>query len=193
MSFSVTDWNLNPNRDWYIKLSDAGDEIFVELYPTQADADGETNLTAYGLADFGNDSDVVLVMDDAGSPEISLFNAETTYHLRVSGQNSDDTKIFHVSPFVDLPDISHSVYQSSAMITPRATYEINAHTHTSKIKSIGIANHIPTLGVGDILQIQSDRLGVDVLTEITELTISGTPDSLVNTVETIEYVDLSVE
>lgn len=193
MSFSITYWNLNPNRDWYIKLSDAGDDMLVELYPTQSDAEAGTNLTASGSADFGSDSEVVLVMDDGGSPEISLFDAGATYHLKVSGQDAGATKIFHVSPFADLPEVSHGIYQSWAMVTPRARYEINAHTHTAKIKSIGIANHIPAMKTGDVLQIQSARLGVDVLTTVTELTISGTPDSLVNTVETIEYVDLSRE
>lgn len=193
MSFSITYWNLNPNRDWYIKLSDAGDDILVELYPTLSDAEAGTNLTASGAADFGSDSEVVLVMDEGGSPEISLFDAGATYHLKVSGQDADATKIFHVSPFADLPEVSHGIYQSWAMVTPRARYEINTHTHTAKIKSIGIANHIPAMKTGDVLQIQSARLGVDVLTTVTELTISGTPDSLVNTVETIEYVDLSRE
>jgi hypothetical protein len=193
MSFSITDWNISPNQDWYVKLSDAGDDIFVELYTTQADAEAGTSLTAYGSTDFGTDSDVVLVMDDVGSPEISLFDAGSTYHLKVSGQDADETKIYHVSPFVDLPGITHGIYQSEGMIAPRASYEINAHTHTSKIKSIGIANHIPGLKTGDVLRIQSDHIGIDVLSTITELTISGTPDILVNTVETIEYVDLSRE
>jgi len=193
MSFSVTAWNLNPNRDWYVKLSDAGDDILVELYPTQSDAESGTNLTASGAASFGSDSEVSMVMDDGGSPEISLFDAGPTYHLKVAGQDADATKIFHVSPFVDLPEVSHGIYQSWAMVTPRAQYEINAHTHTAKIKSIGIANHIPAMKAGDVLRIQSSRIGVDVLTTITELTISGTPDSLVNTVETVEYVDLSRE
>lgn len=193
MSFSITYWNLNPNRDWYIKLSDAGDDILVELYPTQSDAEAGTNLTASGAADFGSDSGVVLIMEDGGSPEISLFDAGEASHLKVSGQDGDEAKIFHVSIFTDLPDISHGIYQSSAMVTPRARYEINAHTHTAKIKSISIANHVPAMKTGDVLQIQSARLSVDVLTTVTELTISGTPDSLVNTVETIEYVDLSRE
>lgn len=193
MSFSVTAWNLNPNRDWYVKLSDSGADILVELYPTQSDAEGGTNLTASGTADFGSNSQVMLTMASGGSPEISLFDAKATYHLKVAGQDADATKIFHISPFVDLPGITHGIYQSEGMISPRASYEINAHTHTSKIKSIGIANHIPEMQAGDILRIQSTRLAVDVLTEITDLTISGTTDSLVNTVETIEYVDLSRE
>jgi len=193
MSFSITGWNIDPNQDWYCKLSDSGTDILVELYTTQADAEAGENLTASGSTDFGIGSDVVLVMDAGGAPEISLFDAETTYHLKISGQDADETKIFHVSPFVDLPGITHGIYQSEGMISPRASYEINAHTHTSKIKSIGIANHIPAMQAGDVLRIQSTRLAVDVLTEITDLTISGTTDSLVNTVETIEYVDLSRE
>jgi hypothetical protein len=38
MSFAINDWNLNPNRLWYIKIIDIGTKISVELYRTQEDA-----------------------------------------------------------------------------------------------------------------------------------------------------------
>jgi hypothetical protein len=44
--------------------------------------------------------------------------------------------------------------------------------------------------VGDVLQIQSDAKGIDVLATVIETAITGTADSLTAQVETMEYVDL---
>ncbi|MBU8911949.1 MAG: hypothetical protein KOO65_11825 [Desulfobacterales bacterium] len=190
MSFTIAEWNINPNRHWYVKLADAGSEISVKLYPTAADAVADTNLVAEGTAAFGTASEAVLTMDDAGSPEISLFNAAMTYHLKVSGADSDATKTFNVTPFVDLPDINNSIYRSEALINKKAIAEINRHTHTAKIRSIVAGNHNPALVTDDVLGVQSAMRGIDVLTTVSERVIIATPDSLTDQIETIEYADV---
>ena len=190
MSFEIADWNINPNRNWYLKLADTGSEISVKLYPTQADAAAATNLVAEGTSSYGTGSESVLAMDDAGSPEISLFNTAIAYHLKVSGQNGDAAKTFHVAPFIDLPDINNNIYRSEALIRKKATSEINKHTHTAKIRSIGVGNHNPSLSTNDVLSIQSTMRSLDVLTTVSELIIIATPDSLTDQVETIEYTDV---
>ena len=191
MSFSITEWNLNPNRNWYLKLADAGSNISVKLYPTQADASADTNLTAEGTAEFGAGSESTLLMNASGAPVISFFNDALTYHLKVSGADADTTKTFHITPFIDLPDINHNVYRSETLIQKKALAEINAHTHTAQTRSVGIANHNPGLSTGDVLNIQSTMRSLNVLATINELLISGTPDALVNQVETVEYLDLT--
>jgi len=191
MSFAITEWNLNPNRNWYVKLADAGSDISVKLYPTQADAAAGTNIVAEGTADFGTGSEAVLHMNAAGDPVISLFNDALTYHLKVSGADADTTKTFHIAPFIDLPDINHNVYRSETLVQKKALAEINAHTHTAKKRSIGIANHNPNLSTDDVLNIQSTMRSLNVLATVSELLISGTTDALIDQIETVEYLDLT--
>jgi len=190
MSFIIADWNINPNRNWYVKLIDTGTRISVKLYPTQADAAADTNLVAEGTADYGTASESALSMDDAGTPEISVFNTALTYHLKVSGQNGDATKTFNVTPFIDLPDINNNIYRSETLIQKKATSQINQHTHTAKIRSIGVGNHNPILSTDDVLSIQSTMRDLNVLATVSELVIIATPDSLTDQVEAIQYTDV---
>jgi len=189
MPFAITEWNLNPNRNWYVKLADAGTDISIKLYPTQADAVANTNLTAEGTAVFGTGSETLLIA--TGSLLISLFNDALLYHLKVSGADADTAKTFHIKPFVDIPDINHNVYRSEALIQKKALAEINAHTHTAKIRSIGIANHNPLLRTDDVINIQSTMRSLNVLATVSERLISGTPDELIDQIETVEYLDLT--
>jgi len=191
MSFTITEWNINPNRNWYIKLSDSGAEIDINLYPTQADAQAGTNLTASGTAPYGTASEAILAMSATGEPEISLFNQGLDYHLKVSGQNGDTTKTYQVAPFVDIPEINNNIYRSSSLISQKATQVINAHTHTSKIRDIGIANHRPGMKTGEIINLQSTFRSLDILATIDEVTIIAGPGTLINRINAVQYVDMS--
>jgi len=193
MSFAIIEWNLNPNRNWYVKLADAGSDISVKLYATQADAAADTNVVAEGTAEFGTDSESTLIMKTGGTPEISLFNEALTYHIKVSGADSDAQKTYKITPFVDLPGINHNIYRSETLIQQKAITEINSHTHTSKIRDIGIAAHIPELKTGDTINIQSALRDINVLSTTTEVLIIATPDTLINQIETVQYIDLSHE
>ena len=186
MSFAITEWNLNPNRNWYVSVSDSGSGIQVDLYTTQA----QTNLVASSTGEYGAGTQITLTMADAGTPEISLFNSNLDYHIAVTGEAGDSSKIFHIAPFVDLDEINDGIYKSTALIQARALYEINLHTHTTKERSIDLARPFPEISVGDVLQVQSDMRGIDVLTTVTQTAITGTPDSLTAQVETVEYVDM---
>lgn len=191
MSFAITEWNLNPNRNWYVKLADAGSDISVKLYPTQADAAADTNLAAEGTADFGTGSKVILLFFAAQGPAISLFNDALSHHLKVSGVDADTTKTFHIAPFIDLPDINHNVYRSEALTQKKATSEINMHTHTQKNRSIGIAKHSTALSTGNVLNVQSTKRSLNVLATITEVLIIAAPDSLIERIETVQYLDMT--
>lgn len=190
MSFTITEWNLNPNRNWYIFLSDSGSYISVELYTSQADANAKTNLVASGAGGYGAGTQITLSMEDDGTPEISLFNSNLEYHLAVTGLSGDLSKLFHMAPFVDLDEINNGIYQSTALIQAKALHEINTHTHTSKERVIDLAGPFHQILVGDVLRVQSDTRGLDVLTTVTETAITGAADSLTAQVETVEYVDL---
>jgi len=190
MAFSIAEWNLDPNRHWYVRLSDGSTGIKVELYKTKSDAQGQSNLVASGTSDgFGTGKEVTMEMAENGSPMIELFNTALSYHLRVSGSSGDSTKIFHVKPFVDLPDISHSIYRSSDLITRRAVLEINKGTHYRLIRSFSIG-HNPNLDEGKIIRINSSRRNINVLTRVIEYRISGTITSLIDSIEAVEYCDM---
>jgi len=190
MAFVITDWNLNPNRNWYVVISDSGSGIQVDLYTTQANAGAGTSLVASGTGDYGTGSQITLDMDDDGTPEISLFNSDLDYHLAVTGESGDTSKTYHVAPFVDMDEISDGIYKSTDLIQARALHEINLHTHTAKERSLSLAGPFQDIEAGDVLRIQSTRRDIDVLSTVTETVITGTPDSLTAQIETVEYIDM---
>lgn len=195
MAFEIIDWNLNPNILWYVKLRDTGSTFIVELFLTKADADAGTNIIAWqdGLS-FG--SDIPVLFGNLPDPVVispSKFNEELSYQIKVSATDGSATRIFKVSPFVDLPDVNNSIYRSESLIQQRAIHEINEHTHVREIHDVGSPNHIPAIKSGEVCRINSTRLGIDVLTTIEELTIVGTKESLINQISTVAYTDLSYD
>jgi len=193
MSFAITEWNLNPNRNWYVKLADAGSDISVKLYSTQADAAAGSNLVAEGTADFGTGSECILEVGSTANFIISLFNDALLYHLKVTGADADTVKTFHVAPFIDLPGINHNIYRASEIIRKKAVFEINKHTHTHINRSIGIANHNTGLRTDDVINIQSSMRSLNVMAIVKEILITATTDSLIDQIETVEYTDVSYE
>ncbi len=187
MSFEITDWNVDPNQTWYVKISESASKALIEIYNTKADALAGINRIASGSADFGNNVEVTLAQDAGTTPAISLFNDTLSYHLKVSGQSGDAVVILCVPPFVDLPEINNSVYQVPGLIQKRAAYEINTHSSLIKNRDIQIANFNPDFCVGDCVRVQSNKRNIDALTTISEIIISATPASLINTLELKEY------
>ena len=192
MAYELIDWNLNPNILWFVKIrSGATGKVIVELFSTQADASAGTNLQASDELDSGLDLEVLLIAE--AGVDISYFNKAVNYHLKINGVTPNNTKILKMNPFFDLPDINHGIYRSSVLIQRRAVNEINLHTHIAIKRAVSIANHIPTLKIGDVCQLNSTLRGMDVLTSLEELTIIGTPNSLINQIGTVEYKDLTYE
>jgi hypothetical protein len=188
--FAITDWNLNPNRYWYVKIAQSGPGTGVWLFKTQDDAQAGTNPAALNEnLDFG--SDVSVVLDPAVPDSISFFNAHLGYHLKISGADNDTPKIFQVAPFVDLEDITNSIYRSSALIRAKAVNEINRHTHMATKRQISLANHYPEIKPGDICRVKSEFKNLDALIIMEELTITGTENSLITGIESVEYSDLN--
>lgn len=187
--FSINSWNLNPNKDWYVKFDNLTSYMLVRLFNTATDALNGTNLVATANVDFGDDEGVTLEMADSGSPTISLFNPAVPFHLVVSGASGDTGKTYHLYPFVDLPEINNSVYRSEDLILRRVTNEINLHTHVYKNKTVSLSTVIDGLDINDVLEIDSDFRGGTSNNLVDEITISGTSKSLVATVGCVEYLD----
>jgi len=188
---SVVNWNIDENIVWYLRLADSGSVVSVEMYLTQADAEAQTNLQASGESSgYGSSQEVTLTNEQEAETPVTLFRNEYSWHLTIAGQNGDDTKIFKVKEFVEMDEISHSIYRSSDLITARATAEINAHTHAAIVRNVSLGIHLPEIEVGDIAGLDSDRRGVDDLGQIHEHQIIGTPDSLVSDIEVRKYLEL---
>lgn len=191
MAFSIVNWNIDENRVWYVRLSDNGANILVELYLTQADAQAQSNRQASGVSTgFGTALEITLVNEVGATVPVSLFRDEYIWHLIISGQDGDTTKIYKIKEFIEMDEVSHAIYRNSSLISARATAEIDAHTHAAIIRSIALGVHLPTLEVGDIAALNSTRRGVNDLSQVTEIEITGTPNSLINSIETRKYLEL---
>lgn len=188
---SIENWNIDENIVWYVRLADSGSAISVEMYLTQADAEAQTNLQASGgSSGYGSGLEVTLTNEEGAETPVTVFRDEYSWHLTVAGQNGDDTKIFKVKEFVEMDEISHSIYRSSALVTARATAEINAHTHAAIVRNVSLGIHLPEIEVGDIAGLDSARRGIDDLGQIHEHQIIGTPDSLVSDIEVRKYLEI---
>ncbi len=192
MSLSITNWNIEPNRVWFVRLADNGSTILVELYLTQAAAEARTNLQASGSSSgFGADLAVTLANDPGATVPVSLFESSYAWHLKVSGSDADPTKIFQVKEFVDLDEINHPIYRNEILIPLRAAAEIDAHTHAAISRELELGSHLPELDAGDIVEIDSVRAGaVNQFGQVMEHRITAEPNSLTSTIEVATYLAL---
>ncbi|MBA7630056.1 hypothetical protein ES703_37564 [subsurface metagenome] len=191
MALSIVNWNIAEKSTWFVRLADSGSSVSVEIYVTQADAEARTNLQASGESPgYGSGLEIELANEEDAATPVSLFQEDYSWHLTVTGQSDDDTKIFKVKEFVEMDEISHSIYRNSELIAARATAEINAHTHAAIVRNISLATHLPDAEPGDIAGLDSTRRGVDDLSQVYEHQIVGTPDSLISEIETRKYLEL---
>jgi hypothetical protein len=198
MAFDVIDWNTDPNQRWFVKLSDIGSQMRVELFNTQAHAQAGTNRVAFATVAFGAGVLVTLTPDSQppayGDP-LAKYNASLSYHLVANGLDSDTTKIFAIGPFTDLPSIEDPLMLTEAMIQARGEVEINRGTHSRFYASLTLGRHFPALDEGVIVTLSSSRRGLSnvrqkVLGHTTEARIEENGRLLLfDSLETIEFLD----
>jgi len=194
MTMDVTNWNLDENRDWHVRLEDSGTDITVELYTTQSDAQHQSNRRSYGSASYGSNSECILTADAGYS--VDLYQADYTWHLRVAGENGDSTKVYKINAFTDLPSIVHSIFRNTTLISVKATYEINLHTKYKTVRKVPLGIHIPDISVGKIMTFDSTRRGVAEENQISNMTINGVVNNsgdarLTTNLELIKFSNLS--
>ncbi len=160
MTFAITNWNIEENVDWYVRIEDAGSDMTVGVYYTESDAQHDNNRVAQatGVA-FGSDVEATLVAESGQS--ISFFQPEDTWHLKVTGENGDTGKVFKVNQFFDIDGLSHSIFRNTVLITLKATDEINKHTYANIMREVPLGTHIPDIIVGDVITFNSKRRSVD--------------------------------
>ena len=193
----IVNWNISPNRDWFVRLADDGAGITAELYLTASDASAQTNRQASGSTGaYGSELPVILAVDAGAGYPVSAFQSEYEWHLQVSGASGDAVRVYKVREFVELPEISAAVYRSQSLIARRAAAEINAHTHAKIIRSAQLGVHRPEADIGQIAQITSANRGIDALGQVDNLIIEGYVNddgeaALTDTIEAVQYLELS--
>ena len=198
MSFDIIDWNTDPNQRWFVKLSDIGSSMRVELFNSQADAQAPANRVAFGEVLFGAAQPVTLTPDltlPAYGDPLTKFNTSLSYHLVVSGQDGDATKIFAIGPFTDLQSVEDPLMLTEAMIQARGELEINRGTHSRFYSSLTLARHFPNLDEGEIVTLSSTKRSLvkvrqKILSMTSEIRIEDSREvTFVDNLETVEYLD----
>lgn len=171
---AITSWNIDPNRVWWVRLSDGGSGIRAELYLSQAEAEAQSGLQASGTsAGFGTAKPVVLSNEGSATYPVGLFQDIYTWHLLASGAASDPVQIYRIKEFVDLDEINDPIYRNELLIATRGKAEVDAHTHATISKDVALGSHIPALEPGDVIQLASARRGKTELLQVMEHRITG--------------------
>jgi len=189
--FDIVKWNLAENREWFVRLSDNGNgEIAAGLYHTLADAQAQTNRQAYGYTAAYGSAVEMLLASDIGGP-VAMLQGEYSWHLAVNGQAGDAARIIRVGPFVELPEVSHSIYRDARLIERKAAAEIDAHTHGNRARTVALGIHLPELEPGQIARLNSARRGIDALGQVAGHRITGEPNSLTSELDLSFYLELT--
>ena len=199
MAFQVTDWNVLPNQRFFVKLSDAGTQMQIDIYNTQADMDASANRVASATVNFGTDLEVIITADStppSSGEALAKFNTDLSYDLKATGADGDPTKKFQIGPFTDMAPIEDALLVTEAMIQNRATLEINRGTHSKLSRTLQLDRHYPALIEGDIVSLSLTKRGLaSVRNRIDTLTIAVVIDeskevSFFDTLEVVEYKDI---
>lgn len=159
--FNLINWNVNPNRDWYVKLSDAGTGVLVELFLTQASLQAGTSRQAYGTSSgYGSAVNVTLTVDSGATVSVSLYQDRLTWHVQVLGAAGYSTTSFLVKKFFEKQEIQHAAYVNGSLADSRALGEINYSTNIRKIYSLSLAQFVD-MSLGDVVAFDSDRIAAE--------------------------------
>ena len=191
MAFSILSWNIEENQDWWVRLSDTGTAILVQVFGTLADAQAVTNICGSYTTDGYGPRFVVLTAGPGKPLGFGLFQSAFVWHMRVTGQNGDATSTFKVAKFCELSPISDPIYRNVDLITKRGVYEITIHS-TVNYKYIIECPGIPDVEPGDIVTVSSSRLGT-FLAQVSNIRIDGTTVSLISSVNLEKYALIQKE
>lgn len=199
MAFEITDWNLLPNQRFFVKLSDAGSQMQIDLYNTQADIDADTNKVGTATVAFGTGVEAEITAgstDPSSGDALAKFNTSLSYDLKATGVDGDTTKKFQVGPFTDMAPVEDALLVTEAMIQARATLEINRGTHSKISRTLNLDSHYPALDEGDIVTVSSTKRGLTtVRNRVDGILIRAEIDengvfSFEDTLEVVEFTDV---
>lgn len=187
---NITDWNVEPNKQYFVKLTDTGTGVKVWLYNTQAYAVAGTNLVASGLCGYGTDQ--ACSLSNKGTyPSVTRFNHSKDYYLKVTFGSGESTAIFKIGPFYD-KDINEVLLSSVTMQEDRAAAEINKGTHCKDIKTLTMNTHDPTIRDGLVVTLNTTKFPNQEHL-IKRVTISGSGGGLIlDELEIYRYENLNL-
>lgn len=162
----------------------------MEFFTTKADRDAGTNRVAYGVFAFGAAVEVVLVQD-AETPVISLFNDQETWHCIVTLLEEDPQAVFAIGPFTDKQEVIDPLLVSAQARLDRALREIDEGTHIKINRDLTPGVHFQGLEVGNTRKLQDNMRGLNQSVRIESITIHGDKDSLIDTIRTVEFKDVT--
>lgn len=191
MAFTIVSWNIEENQDWWVKLSDTGSTILVQVFESLADAQAGTNVCgSYTSEGYGNQYAVLEA--GPGLPDgFGYFQTDFVWHLLVNGANGDASVIYKVARFCELSPISDPVYRNVDLISARGVYEINLHTSVNYKYVISYPG-VLDLEAGDIVYVNSVRLGA-FLAQVSSISLAGTAASLKTSVYLERYATIQKE
>jgi len=201
MAASIYISNLDPNQKWFARLSaitseesivDSNDDVLIELFNSQSDAEASINRVAYGSFSFGAAVRATLT-DDSEEPEIGLFNPNDTWHLRVTFTEGDEDTIREFGPMTDLDEVIDPLLVTDVMCDARAKLEVDKATHLKTTRALALATHIQELEclpTGDKRNLTDNMRGLDQQVRVDEIRIHGDRNSLLNTLTVVEFKDL---
>lgn len=189
-TITISDWNVRPNKTWYIKVvADA-----VTLYDTLADMTNDANPVAAGIAD-STTFQVYLFYEDLS--DVELYYEDFAYHLVLSSITS--TGKFKVKPLTDMSELRHAIYNNSNIVLSKGEAELNLHTYVTIKRELVLGTHTPEMEIGDVVNFASARRGLigenTQNSQVLSLSITGEISedgsaSLVDSIQIAKYMEL---
>lgn len=187
---TLTDWNVEPNKKYFVKLSDTGSQVLAELFNTSAYAAAGTNRVAYGNCAYGADVELTLT-NDSEYPSITYFNFTKSYHLKVTFTAGDSETTYQVGPFYD-KDIHDTLCYTEDQQLARAQLEINRGTHSIDSKTLLRNDHDPDMRDGLVVNLDT-AMFVDQDHMIKTAKIVGRSDGIIlDELEIYRYENLEL-
>ena len=200
----LSDWNVSPNKKWYVSVKG----LDVALFDTETDMLADTNPIAIGIAD-PISLEVVLTYVDEYEGDMEFYYEDVSIHLVLSSDLFDEYdeydeyqdeyedlyRYFCVKPFTDMSEIRHPIYNNSNLVLSRGEAELNLHTFTVLGRELTLGTHIPEMEAGEIVDLTSVRRGVSEKSQILSQTINGEMSddgtaSLINAIKVANYTEL---
>ena len=185
----ITDFNLAPNLQWFVKVINNTTTFGVDIFKTLADSISSINRIAYSINNAFTAATEVSLINDTTYPTISKFNNDIGYHLKVNISSGDATATYKVGPFYDL-SINDELINSSTQQLDRSTFEINKGTHTKVSKNITL-NHSSSRIDGSIIALNTDDFSNES-NKIGSLEISYGDGLLLDNLVVYSYEDLKL-
>jgi hypothetical protein len=172
MAVSISNFNCLPNLNYYVVFDNNIVDFRVYLYKTLAEAQSGIGHVANSTGnDFG--SAIAIILENSGDNfSISKYDDTKDYHIEATMASGDSDTTFHILPFHS-SELQDELLTTEAMVTARATLEINRGTHVKSNKVIEL-DHSPTRLDGNVIRLNTtDYTNNDNMVEKVKISWDG--------------------